>query len=172
MGQEKEYKYLVRSEAWRHQAREGVRIRQGYLSTHPDRSVRIRVSSNQAVVTIKGHNHTSAGEGLNRAEFEYMIPLADAEELLASVCAKPVLEKVRYRVKVDGCEWEIDEFEGENYGLVLAEVEVTADSAAAVVKPEWIGDEVSSDDRYQNANLVDNPFSKWSGSAHNQSSSM
>ena len=161
MREEKEQKYLVRSDAWRLHAGEGMPIRQGYLSTDPDRSVRIRVTPNEAFVTIKGGNGLSPGHGLNRAEFEYDIPISDAAALLDSVCRKPIIEKTRYSVKVDGFEWEIDEFRGENRGLVLAEVE--ADSDAGPTKPEWIGDEVSSDSRFQNANLIDNPFSKWGG---------
>ena len=161
MNEEKEHKYVVRSDAWRPQVEEGVHISQGYLSTDADRSVRIRATENEAVLTIKGQNENSRGNGLNRTEFEYDIPLSDAAELLASVCTKPILEKTRYRVRVDGCEWEIDEFEGENRGLVLAEVET--DSEAPKVKPDWVGEEVSSDDRFQNTHLVQNPFTAWTG---------
>lgn len=161
MAQEKEHKYVVRSDAWRRQIEDGVHIRQGYLSTDPDRSVRIRVTEEEAVLTIKGQNGNSSGNGLNRAEFEYKIPPSDAAELLDAVCTKPILEKTRYRVSVDGLEWEIDEFEGENRGLVLAEVET--DSELPEEKPDWVGEEVSADDRFQNANLVQNPFTAWTG---------
>jgi adenylate cyclase len=154
MAQEIERKFLVGSNAWRSGAR-GLRVRQGYLSSVRERTVRVRVSGDQATLTIKG-----PPEGLTRPEFEYPIPLADAEALLDQLCERPLIDKVRWSVEYAGMRWEIDEFEGENAGLVVAELEL-ADERQDFERPPWIGREVSDDARYQNASLIRHPYSQW-----------
>jgi len=135
----------------------GVRIRQGYLSVDPERSVRVRVAGPRAFLTVKGIGSES---GASRAEFEYEIPLADAEELLDGLALRPQIDKTRYRVVVASLAWEIDVFAGENEGLVVAEVELPSETTA-VVAPDWIGREVTGDVRYYNAHLVSDPYRGW-----------
>ena len=154
MGVEIERKFLVRDDGWRRGA-EGRVYRQGYLSTDPDRTVRVRLSGGEAYLTVKGR-----AQGLSRAEFEYAIPAADAADLLDRLCLKPLIEKTRYRIAHGGRVWEVDEFHGENRGLVLAEVELE-EPEEEVPLPGWVGREVTEDPRYQNANLVSKPFSRW-----------
>ena len=153
MGTEIERKFLVRDVSAVRDAT-GVPYRQGYLSTVPERTVRIRVAGEHAFITIKGTN-----VGATRAEFEYDIPLVDAQVLLR-MCLPPLIEKTRYRIDHGGLTWEVDVFEGENDGLVVAEVELPAADTPVEI-PAWIGDEVTGDPRYYNANLVDRPFSRW-----------
>jgi CYTH domain-containing protein len=154
MGQEIERKFLLAGDGWREGA-QGVHYRQGYLSTHPDRNVRVRTKGEKATLTIKGRT-----TGISRSEYEYAIPVDDARSLLDELCEKPLIEKVRYTVDYGGLEWVIDEFEGENEGLLLAEVELESEGQV-VELPPWIGEEVSDDLRYYNANLVTNPFCRW-----------
>lgn len=154
MAREIERKYLVRGGEWRGLAA-GAPFRQGYLSTHEDRSVRVRVVGDRGYLTIKGRSR-----GAVRSEFEYEVPLADAQAMLDELCARPLIEKTRYRVPIAGLVWEIDEFAGDNAGLVVAEVELP-DEGREVTKPDWVGEEVTDDPRYYNANLVANPFSTW-----------
>jgi len=154
MGTEIERKFLVRGDAWRSRA-EGEPYRQGYLSVDPERTVRVRVAGTRGDLTVKGKS-----AGLARDEFEVPLPLADAHELLDRLCLRPLIEKVRYRVEHEGHVWEVDEFAGENQGLVLAEVEL-ASPDEAVELPAWAGQEVSDDPRYYNANLVHHPFGTW-----------
>lgn len=153
MGIEIERKFLVRDETWRAGAR-GVPFRQGYLSTHRERTVRVRREGDRAVLTIKGPS-----VGARRTELEYEIPVADADELLA-LCEQPLIEKTRYRVPVGAHVFEVDEFHGVNAGLVLAEVEL-ADEAERFERPAWLGEEVTDDPRYVNANLVAHPYTSW-----------
>lgn len=160
MGQENERKYLVRSDAWRNIAEPEDHYRQGYLSIEPDRSVRVRAGVKKAYITIKARNGN--GSGLSRSEFEYPIPIEDANQLLDQVCQKPLIEKTRYRVARNGTVWTIDEFENENRDLLLAEVETKSGQAPRQL-PDWVGQDVSNDDRYENANLVQHPFSEWHG---------
>ncbi len=152
MAKEIERKFLVQA-SWQPQA-EGVKIAQGYLSTVPERTVRVRIKGDKGYLTIKGKN-----QGISRAEFEYEIPLRDAEELL-KLAEQPILSKTRYFEQQDGFTWEIDVFEGENQGLIVAEIELP-DEQAAFAEPAWLGKEVSGDVRYYNANLIKNPFSQW-----------
>lgn len=154
MGIEIERKFLVRGDGWRSGAA-GQEIRQGYLCFDPDRTVRVRLSGNQGYLTVKGR-----ARGLVRAEFEYPIPGPDAQALLDHLCVAPLVEKTRYRVTHAGRVWEVDEFWGENRGLVLAEVEL-ADPAEKLDLPDWAGEEVTRDPRYANANLARNPFRRW-----------
>lgn len=157
MGVEIERKYLVKGTDWKEAAR-GQFYRQGYLSSHPDRTVRVRTVEDQAYLTIKGKT-----SGASRPEYEYPIPYPDAIELLNHLCEKPVIEKVRYKIAYQGLLWEVDEFQGENQGLVVAEVELI-DENQAISLPPWIDREVTTDKRYYNANLFKHPFSQWSQS--------
>jgi CYTH domain-containing protein len=135
----------------------GTVMRQGYLSVDPFRTVRVRVSGQRAFVTIKG---APSDSGASRAEYEYGIPVSDAEELLDRLALRPLIEKMRYRVTVGTLVWEIDVFAGDNDGLVVAEVELPSE-ATAVILPEWIGEEVTGDPRYYNASLVTHPYRDW-----------
>jgi len=153
MGSEIERKFLVRSEDWKPGA-VGVPYRQGYLCRQAA-TVRVRVAGGQAYLTIKGQ-----AQGITRLEYEYPIPLADAQALLDQLCLKPLIEKTRYRLEFAGRVWEVDEFAGENQGLVVAEVELEGPDQPLEL-PDWVGEEVTHDPRYLNANLVEQPFSRW-----------
>jgi adenylate cyclase len=154
MAKEIERKFLVKDNTWRGQD-VGKRYRQGYLSTVKERTVRVRTVGDKGFITIKGIT-----VGATRSEYEYEIPLADANEILDKLCERPLIEKTRYRIPQGGLLWEIDEFEGENRGLVMAEVELK-DENQFVTLPSWTGQEVTRDPRYFNANLVAHPFSRW-----------
>lgn len=149
-----ERKFLVKNDGWRSLG-SGELYRQGYLVTEPDRTVRVRVVGDRAYLTIKGMS-----TGLSRLEYEYEIPVADAETLLDTLCMRPLIEKTRYKIPIGDLVWEVDEFAGENAGLVLAEVELT-DESQTVDLPEWIGLEVSTDRRYFNSYLSQNPYGTW-----------
>jgi len=155
MATEIERKFLVKDDTWRGLGK-GSHYRQGYLSTEPDRTVRVRVAAGKGYLTIKGRTVDAT-----RAEYEYVIPLADADTMLDELCERPLIEKTRYRINQQGLVWEVDEFEGENAGLVIAEVEL-ASADQVVALPDWVGEEVTTDPRYYNANLIANPFSRWS----------
>lgn len=154
MALEIERKYLVANDRWRIGAH-GVRYRQGYLSTLAGRTVRARTAGERGFLTIKGLT-----EGAVRREYEYEIPLNDANELLDGLCERPLIEKVRYKIPYGGLVWEVDEFEGDNAGLIIAEVELTSPTQD-IPLPDWAGLEVTSDKRYYNANLIAHPYSKW-----------
>lgn len=154
MGIEIERKFLVTGNAWLEGA-EGVRCRQGYLCLGAARTVRVRTIGGRGVLTVKGPEN-----GLVRREYEYDIPLADAREMLETVCEKPLIVKDRYRVVHAGFVWEVDRFHGENSGLVVAEVEL-AHPGQHVPLPDWVGREVSGDPRYFNASLVRYPYARW-----------
>ena len=152
MAIEIERKFLVQGEAWR--AAPAVFYSQGYLNRDKARTVRVRIAGDEAFLTIKGQS-----VGASRAEFEYAIPLADARELLA-MCEQPLIEKNRRKIPHAGFVWEVDEFLGENLGLVVAEIELpTEDTQFA--RPDWVGQEVTDDARYFNSNLAKTPFSRW-----------
>lgn len=154
MATEIERKFLVTSDAWRAGA-VGVAYRQGYLSAAKGRTVRVRAAGDKAYLTIKG-----ARDGISRAEFEYEIPLADATYMLNALCIQPLIEKTRWTLDYAGLTWEVDEFAGANAPLVLAEVELESE-AQAVPLPDWAGEEVSTDYRYTNAYLAQNPYALW-----------
>jgi CYTH domain-containing protein len=154
MGMEIERKFRVRSDAWRVGAT-GETYRQGYLSSVQERTVRVRVAGTRAMLTIKGPTR-----GISRLEFEYPIPLDDANMLLDELCEGPLIDKVRYRIPYGGLIWEVDEFGGDNAGLVIAEVEL-AHEQQAIELPPWIGAEVSGDSRYFNSSLARHPYSQW-----------
>ena len=154
MGVEIERKFLLLDDSWKALG-QGVLLRQGYLSSHPDRVVRVRIEGDAAVMTVKGRT-----QGTTRSEWEYPLPMADAKSFLDDLCEKPIIEKVRYRVTHDGMVWEIDEFLGENTGLVVAEIELEYEEQT-FSRPQWLGAEVSSDPRYFNTNLLRHPYMKW-----------
>ena len=153
MAKEIERKFLVDGDEWRTLGR-GEVFRQGYLSTVKERTVRIRAVGEHAWITVKGLT-----VGATRSEFEYPIPLPDAEEML-ELCEQPIIEKTRHLVDLGGLRWEVDEFIGANRGLVVAEVELD-DPDQSIDLPDWIGAEVTDDPRYYNANLIDHPYSVW-----------
>jgi len=153
MGTEIERKFLV-SDPSVLDGRTGLPYRQGYLSTTPERTVRVRRAGEAAFLTVKG-----VSIGAARAEFEYPLPVADVDALLA-LCETPIIEKVRYRIAHADLTWEVDVFAGANAGLIVAEVEVPAIDTIVEV-PYWAGVEVTGDARYFNANLVSHPFSNW-----------
>lgn len=151
MAVEIERKFLVTGDAWQPLVTSSSQLRQGYLSSNAKATVRVRISDDQrAVITLKG-----ALQGISRPEFEYAIPLADARELL-DMAQPHVVEKRRYLVPWGEVIWEVDVFEGRHAGLVMAEVEL-ADEAQRVQLPDWVGREVTNDDRYANASLSRNP---------------
>lgn len=133
----------------------GVLLRQGYLSSAPDRTVRVRIEDDKAMLTIKGRNR-----GATRTEWEYPVPVVDAQAMLDTLCERPVIEKYRYRISWQGMMWEVDEFLGENAGLVVAEIELESEQQE-FARPEWVGEEVTHDPRYFNANLLRHPYSRW-----------
>jgi adenylate cyclase len=154
MGIEIERKFLVTGSEWKTVA-QGVRCCQGYLCPGSGVTVRVRIMGAEGFLTVKGR-----GEGLSRREYEYEIPLVEAREMLDALCPGPLITKKRYRISYAGQVWEVDEFDGENRGLVLAEVEL-AHPDQEISLPGWVGREVSGDPRYYNASLVTNPYSRW-----------
>lgn len=155
MATEIERKFLVVDDSWRAQGDAGVRVRQGYLAGSERCSARVRVAGDHASLNFKGMTLA-----VTRREFEYSIPVADAEEMLDHLCSGPLIEKVRYRVPVDGHVWEIDCFEGDNAGLVVAEIELNAADEAFTL-PDWVGREVSDKARYYNVSLIEYPYCEW-----------
>jgi adenylate cyclase len=154
MAIEIEHKFLLANEDWRRSIQKSVKYKQGYLSSQPTSSIRIRISDNQAWLNIK-----SATIGTQRLEFEYEIPLPDAEEIINKLCGK-LIEKIRHFITHDRNIWEIDEFEGDNQGLIVAEIEL-AEVGQKFIKPDWLGAEVTQDLRFYNNNLAINPYKNW-----------
>lgn len=154
MAIEIERKFLVNSNEYKQLALP-VYYRQGYLCESPNSVIRIRIAKNKAFLTIKGKT-----KGLSRSEFEYEIPISEAHQLLSEMALNKVIEKNRYKIEYAGNTWEIDEFLGENKGLIVAEIELESEDAT-FEKPSWVGEEVSSDKRYFNSNLSKNPYKNW-----------
>jgi len=154
MGKETERKFLVQGDVWRSLVK-GTAYRQGYLNSAKERTVRVRTIADKGYLTVKGIT-----TGATRAEYEYEIPAAEADAMLTALCEKPLIEKNRYKIQAGSHVWDIDEFFGENQGLVVAEVELTSEDQA-FQKPEWIGGEVTGDPRYFNSNLIKHPFTRW-----------
>ena len=154
MGQEIERKFLVTNDTWRRNAT-GTHYRQGFLSTEPERTVRVRIAGDRGTLTIKGKTI-----GATRPEFEYDIPREDAKQLLDTLCQRPLIEKVRHVLREGAHTWEVDVFEGDNTGLVVAEIELQREDEP-FERPPWLGEEVTDDPRYFNASLVQNPYSRW-----------
>ena len=157
-----ERKYLVKKEEWRSHLQQlqqdfpdiGSKYCQGYIPTSNGTTVRLRTIGTQAYITIK-----SKVIGYTRSEFEYPIPIEDAEQMLETLCLKPLIEKIRYKINHDNLVWEVDDFLGENKGLIIAEVELT-DENQNINLPHWVGREVR-DKKYFNSSLITYPYSKW-----------
>lgn len=147
-----ERKFLVTNNDWRNNA-EGLTFCQGYLSRNPNCIVRVRTEGEKAFMTIKGPI-----QGLRRSEFEYSIPKEEAVAML-ELCETPHIHKTRYRITYDNHVWEIDEFHGENEGLIIAEIELD-DEQETFTLPSWVGKEVTEDRRYANSNLAIHPYKK------------
>lgn len=154
MSIEIERKFLVDADRFKKPGRRQY-IRQGYISTSVHHIVRVRLTGRRAILAIK--SQVSATE---RCEYEYEIPYAEGEEILDRICQQPLIEKNRYIVRVSGNRWEVDEFLGENEGLTVAEIELR-DPQQQFIKPDWVGREVTHDQRYLNANLVRHPYRHW-----------
>jgi adenylate cyclase len=153
MAKEIERKFLVEGEGWR--TGRGTLYRQGYLNRAKERTVRVRMVADKGYLTVKGIT-----VGASRLEFEYEIPVKDVDMMLTELCAKPLIEKRRYAVEYEGLTWEIDEFMGENEGLVVAEVELQEEEQV-FERPPWLGEEVTGDPRYFNSNLSRKPYKEW-----------
>ncbi|HNX79158.1 MAG TPA: CYTH domain-containing protein [Prolixibacteraceae bacterium] len=156
MAQEIERKFLVKSDQFKAEASKSTRITQGYLSSVPERTVRVRIKGDHGYITVKG---IGSGSGASRYEWEKEIPVAEVDELL-KICEPGVIDKTRFEVKMGNHTFEVDEFYGENSGLIVAEVELSAEDEA-FGKPEWLGQEVTGDPKYFNSMLMKNPFSRW-----------
>ncbi len=157
MATEIERKYKVTTDEYKNLAM-ALYCKQGYLDSQNEPLVRVRIMGEKAYLTLKGKNN-----GISRLEFEYEIPIIDAGELLSNFCSTTVIEKNRYIISIENTIWEVDEFLGENAGLVVAEVELTSENAD-FYKPSWIGKEVSQHRQYFNYKLVRHPYSKWKDS--------
>ncbi len=155
MAKEIERKFLVIDDTFK-QGADKAYFHQGYLSVEPSRSVRIRIEGNIGKLTIKG-----LSKGFTRDEFEYEIPFEEAKYMLENMCMQPTIEKTRYKVMVGEYLWEIDEFRGDNAGLVMAEVELPSEDAT-FANPSWLGEEVTGDIKYYNASLTKYPYNQWS----------
>ncbi len=156
MGIEIERKFLVADESWKQHTTSSEKIVQGYLANTDKCSVRIRVTGDKANINIK-----SMTIDISRAEYEYPLPVQEANTILHSLCFKPLIEKTRHYVNENGLVWEVDVFEGDNKGLVIAELELESRDQQFDLPP-WLGNEVSDDIRYFNISLVENPYKNWS----------
>jgi adenylate cyclase len=155
MAKEIERKFLLKGDAWRSLAT-GTMYRQGYLNSVKERTVRIRTVGDKAFLTIKGLT-----VGATRSEYEYEIPFDECNAMLDTLAEKPLIEKKRYKIRAGEFTWEIDEFFGDNAGLIVAEIELQSEDQK-FAKPDWIGAEVTGDPRYFNSNLIKLPFTRWS----------
>lgn len=154
MAIEIERKFLLINDDWKHEGQPQY-LKQGYICSEPGRVVRVRIAGESAWLTIKGRT-----DGISRSEWEYPLPLDEAQAMLEQLCSKPLIEKYRYKIARDGVLWEIDEFLGDNAGLVVAEIELSSEQQS-FVRPHWLGEEVSQDHRYANASLLRHPYSEW-----------
>lgn len=155
MALEIERKFLPISDAWRAETAKSIRIRQGYLPTRPGCSVRVRLADAEGILTVKGPTR-----GCARTEYEYAIPADEAQAMLAQFCAGREIDKIRHLVPHGGRLWEVDEFAGDNAGLVVAEIELIADDEV-FLRPPWLGAEVTDNPAYRNQALVANPYQNW-----------
>jgi len=154
MGVEIEYKFLIDKNKLP-TLKNGYTIKQGYIQTVDHTTVRIRIRDKEAFLTIKGKS-----QGASRLEFEYPIPLSDAEEMLTNLCHSSLIEKTRYLVEHEGHTWEVDVFEGTNKGLIIAEIELKSEDEDFSL-PGWVTDDVTDDVRYFNSNLITRPYTDW-----------
>jgi adenylate cyclase len=155
MGVEIERKFRVMNDDWRAAVQREEWLRQGYMASSPQVSIRVRTDGRQGYLNIKG-----ATLGVERAEYDYPIPANEADELLDTLCDRPLIEKTRYHLEYAGYHWEVDVFAGDNAGLVVAEIELPAVDAP-FARPPWVGAEVSDDPRYYNVSLVHHPYKDW-----------
>ncbi len=155
MGLEIERKYLVVNDKWKPFVERESRLKQGYLAAQPALTVRVRIAGEQALLTIKGDT-----KGISRLEYEYPIPLSDAREMFERLVDDGVIDKTRYRVRCGEHLWDLDLFHGDNAGLILAEIELASETEAFQL-PDWVGEEVTRDPRYYNANLIKHPYRDW-----------
>ncbi len=155
MAIEIERKFLLKNDSWRAVCSEGKKYVQGYINGAKLASVRVRLEGDDAFINIK-----SLTLGIVRSEYEYRIPKSDADEMLENLCAKPLISKTRYIVVHENHKWEIDEFKGENDGLIVAEIELSSEQEK-FKRPDFISEEVSDDVRYYNVNLVEHPYKQW-----------
>lgn len=155
MGIEIERKFLLKDDSWQKEAKDLLVLRQGYIKNSVEKVVRIRTSNKRGFITVKGKT-----ENLSRLEYEYEIPFSDAEEMLDSLCEKPLIEKKRFLIHHRGFNWSVDKFLGLNLGLVVAEIELETEEQPFELPP-WTGQEVTWDPRYFNSNLIENPYSTW-----------
>jgi len=154
--QEIERKFLVTSETFKSEAHKRTRIVQGFLNTNPERTVRVRIQGNDGFITIKGKSNKS---GLSRFEWEKQISQAEAEELL-HICEPGIIEKTRYEIYSDNHTFEVDDFTGDNEGLIIAEIELDSENEP-FSKPEWLGKEVTGETKYYNSQLSKKPYKNW-----------
>ncbi len=155
MAKEIERKFLVRATGWQENIIKEKKIKQGYIFSSPEKTLRVRIANDKAFLTLKGKTHN-----ISRDEFEYDLPLEDAEQMLAQYCENNIIQKIRYYILFAGKEWTIDLFEGHNKGLILAEIELENEDETIEI-PQWIIKEVSFDERYFNAYLSKYPFTTW-----------
>ncbi len=155
MGTEIERKFLLRDASWRNAISNSTHIIQGYLANTDRGSIRVRLENDSASLNLK-----SMTLGVTRSEFDYPIPATEASVILETLCMRPLIEKTRHHVEFGGCTWEIDEFRGDNAGLVVAELEL-AHADQPFTAPPWLGEEVSDDPRYYNVCLVEHPYCDW-----------
>ena len=155
MAVEIEKKFLLANDNWRDKVEKSVKFCQGYLVGSKKASVRVRIEADKSNINIKG-----ATLGIRRQEFEYPIPMDDARELLETLCDAPLIEKTRHYVSIGCHTWEIDEFIGDNAGLIVAEIELSNENEQFEIQ-DWLGKEVSEDKRYYNSMLIKNPYKNW-----------
>jgi adenylate cyclase len=155
MAVEIERKYLVVNDNWKNSVISESVLRQGYIVNQPNVTVRVRIAKGKAQLNIK-----SATTGITRAEYEYEIPLSDADNILEEIAEQPFIDKTRFKVRCGDHIWDLDVFYGDNSGLVMAEIELDSEEEA-FEHPEWAGEEVSGDPRYYNSSLVKKPYSTW-----------
>ena len=153
-----EHKFLIKNDAWRASASVGVLYRQGYIKTESGVAVRVRIAGDKSFLTLKGKSTDE--KGISRLEYEYEIPLADAEMMTKNLVDSTLIEKHRYLVEYEGKTWEVDVFSGDNAGLEIAEIELSSEDEKFAL-PDWVGECVSGDPRYYNSSLTELPYKDW-----------
>ena len=153
-----EHKFLLKNDDWKASASDGIRYQQGYIATHSETTVRVRIAGDKGYLTLKGPS--SGEENISRTELEYEIPLYDARTMINELVDSPIIDKHRHLVIHAGKTWEIDVFSGDNAGLVIAEIELSSEHEEFEI-PGWVGQCVSTDSRYSNYSLARVPFKDW-----------